>query len=449
MPPGASMLMKGLGMRGTDRHIKNLNRRRGDLDNFNRPRPFLHTRDGGNHPMPLGDHGNGNFGFPPYMTDEDIALVGTRYLDRHQATSAGVPDSYVWRRFEHERSVWRRLGYVSPYKDIRGRAARDEREFGLWLRWHPGREELKRRLREEVSQRYVWPCNRIYDDLQQRSSLTGALKNSGFRYDQDLYRQRRVATSHKRPPHRQNRFIDIRDPRYRPPYPEYDMNRIQRRTDRPPFQTISGRRDRHPTRHPAATTFPIPRPTRRPPNPIHGIPGNGVRQGPFTQPIRGFYLPTRHRRPHPTIYPDLDPRKRHRDLFVPRYHRPHRQYVNQEDEDDLEEEEGDLSSQHSTGSFIRRPPSPRIVYQVPTPHHGRPLRHDRHETYTDDEDEEDDEDAEELFRRGGGYVGHRRASFGLRYDAGGRFKRESGGYRQRGGLEYGFSGDEGDIYGYE
>ena len=444
------MLMKGLGMRGTVRHIKILNRSRGDLDNFNRPKPFLQTRDGGNHPMPLGVHGNGNFGFPPYMTDEDIALVGTRNLERHQGTSAGVPDSYAWLLFEHERSFWRRLGYVSPYKDIRGRAARDEREFDLWLHWLPDRAELKRRMKEDYNRRYVWPCNRIYNDSQQRSRLTGEFGNGAFRYNQDPYRrQRRVATSHKRPPHRQHRFIDIRDPRYRPPYPEYDMNKMQRGAGRPPFQTIPGRRDRHPHRHPAATTFPVPKATRHPPNLVYGVPGNSTRQAPITQPVRGFYLPTRHRRPHTHIYPDPDPRTRHRDLFVPRSHRPHRRYQNQQDEDDLEEEEEeDLSSQQSIGSFIRRPPSPRIVYPVPPPYHGRPLRHDRHETYTDDEGEEDDEDAEELFRRGGGYMGHRRESFALGHDGGGRFRRGPGGYRQRGGLEYGFSGDEGDIYGY-
>ena len=172
MPPGASMLMKGLGMRGTDRHIKNLSRSRGDLDPFNRPKPFLHNRDGGNHPMPVGVHGNGSLVFAPYMTDEEIALVGTRYLESHQGTPLGVPDSYVWLLFEHQRSHWRRLGYLSPYKDFRGRAARDELEFELWLYWHPDRAELKRMMNDEYGRRYVWPCNRIYNDLQQRSRLT-------------------------------------------------------------------------------------------------------------------------------------------------------------------------------------------------------------------------------------------------------------------------------------
>ena len=140
MPPGASLLMRGLGMREIDRQHK---RGRTDLRKYDRPKTSSHDRHGGNYPVPLGVHGNRNIEFPPYMTDEDIALLGDRYIDRYDGSLGGLSDDYVWRRFEFDRSQLRRQGHISPYKHVRSREARDRLEFQDWLRSQPDREMLE------------------------------------------------------------------------------------------------------------------------------------------------------------------------------------------------------------------------------------------------------------------------------------------------------------------
>ena len=147
MPPGASLLMRGLGMRELDKHIKNEKRRRGDFDKFNRPKPLVHTRDG-------------NLDFPPYMTDEDIALLGTRSVDPSHGSLGGLSDDYVWNLFVWERWLQRRQGIVSPFRHVRGRKAREDREFRHWLRTYHDREELERRA-IYYDQRYVGADDRI------------------------------------------------------------------------------------------------------------------------------------------------------------------------------------------------------------------------------------------------------------------------------------------------
>ena len=144
MPPGASLLMRGLGMREMDRNIKNNKRGRKDFDKYDRPKPLSHNRHGGDYPIPPGIHDNRNIDFAPYMTDEEIALLGGRYLDRHQGSLGGLSDDPVWRLFEWERSQQRRQGYISPFKNVQGRKARERLEFEDWLRSRPDREELER-----------------------------------------------------------------------------------------------------------------------------------------------------------------------------------------------------------------------------------------------------------------------------------------------------------------
>ena len=418
--------MRGLGMRDTERYIKNKHRGREDIDNYNRPKPLLLNGDGGIYPMPGGVRGNGKFKISPYMMDEDMALVGTNYLDAHQGVLGGLKGDYVWRLFEYERSQWPRQGFISPFRGHRGRATRDEREFELWLQWHPNRGALEEKMDGDYGRGYVRPPNRIDNDLRKFSKLSGELGHSGFGFDQEPYRPRRGRTGYKRPPHRQRGFIDIRDPRYRPPYPDHGTNGIHRGTHRPPFETLTGRRGRHPRRYPPPRIFPDARSAFRPSHPMFGVPGHGMRRGSLGQPVEDYYPPTG-RRTHPRLYAGFDPRSQGRDLFVPRVPRtrhPHHHLPDEEDEVEFEEE--DNGSQHS---FIRRPP----------PFHSPTLRPGRYETYVDDEDED------ELFGRRGENLGRGRDSFGVGGQRG-MFGYGNRGYG-RGEVDYGFSGDEDDVYG--
>ena len=161
MPPGASLLMRGLGMRELDRQIKDQKRGRRNLDKYDRPKAVSHNRHGGNYAIPLGGHGNGDIEFPPYMTDEEIALLSRRYLDGHHGSLGGLSDDYVWRLFEWDRSRQRRQGYISPFTNIRGREARERMEFEDWLRSHPHREILEAIRARDHNQGYVGPDNHI------------------------------------------------------------------------------------------------------------------------------------------------------------------------------------------------------------------------------------------------------------------------------------------------
>lgn len=147
MPPGASLLMRGLGMRDTERYIKNKKPGRGDLGNFNRPRPFLPDGDGGIYPMPLGAHGN---------RDEDIALLPARYLDGHQGSLGGLSDNYGQSLFEYERSRARRQGrWTSRFRGVRPRSKKDLLEFQDWLSRRPDRDHLEAGMARDASRGYV------------------------------------------------------------------------------------------------------------------------------------------------------------------------------------------------------------------------------------------------------------------------------------------------------
>ena len=148
-------------MREIDKHIKNQKRGRRDLDKYDRPKASSHNRHGGYYPTPLGVHGNRNFEFPPDMTDEDIALLGSRYLEGHHGSLGGLSDEYVWRLFEWERSQQRRQGYISPFKNVRGRETRRRMEFEDWLRSHPDRERLEAIRARDHNQGCVGPDNHI------------------------------------------------------------------------------------------------------------------------------------------------------------------------------------------------------------------------------------------------------------------------------------------------
>lgn len=415
MPPGANLLMRGLGMRTTEKHIKNKKRGRGDLDDYNRPSPMLRDGDGGIYPMPLGAHGNGDFEFPPYMTDEEIALLPARYLDGHQGSLGGLSDDYVWSLFEYERSQSRRQGHPSRYGHVQGRKVRDNLEFEEWLRNHRDREKLENIMARDHGREYVSPINNICNDSQPRSRLTSESGDSRFIYDWEPDSRRRGDRSHKRPQSHRHGFFDIGNPGQRQPHPGYEMHGVPRGGRRPPLGAFPDYRDLHPHRHPATGAVHTPRGSGRRPNHAHGSPGNHARHVPFDRPLGEFRLP-KHARSHHPNYPDFDPRSRRRN-----HHQfpPHGANDQDEHQPDLDlEEHDDASSLGSTHSFIRRPPSPRIVYSHLPPYYGNPLHHD------------DEDGVDRLFGR----RGDRRDGGHVRFGPGPR-------RRGRGG-DVGFSGDE-------
>ena len=162
MPPGASLFMRGLGMREIDRHIKNQKRGRRDLDKYDRPKSFSHNQHGGgSYPTPLGAHANGNNEFSPYMTEEDFALLGSRDLDGYNGSLGGLSDDYLWRLFEWERPLLRREGHTTDVRNVRGREARNHLEFEHWLRTHPHRERLEAIRARDHDRGCVGPDNHI------------------------------------------------------------------------------------------------------------------------------------------------------------------------------------------------------------------------------------------------------------------------------------------------
>lgn len=162
MPLGASLLMKGLGMRATEKHIKNKKRDREDLERFNRPKPFFHDGHGGIYPIPLGAHGNGDFQYPPHMTEEEIALLNAGQFGGFQGSLGGLSDNYAQRRFEYERSQAQRQGqWHSRFRGVRSRSKRDKKEFDEWLSSHSDREFLEQMIARDASRGYVSPDNTL------------------------------------------------------------------------------------------------------------------------------------------------------------------------------------------------------------------------------------------------------------------------------------------------
>ena len=440
MPPGASLLMRGLGMRGTDKYIKDQQRGRKVTGNYNRPKVFQHHGD--NYPVdPRELYGDEPFQLPPGYAKYNTALVTGKYLDDSRRKSEGLSKDYIWRLFEYNRSQWPLYGFISPHKHDRGRARRDEQEFRLWHHWHPVREKLQEIMNEEADEEYDSPYDRIDNDAQLRGVLPGPDRYLARRRYQQPYGQRRGAVSHNRPRHHQRGLVDHRNPIYRPPYPGFDTDLIQRGTERRPQGPHGIRREKNPRQHPPTRRLQGPRGTGHPQHPPYGILGNGMQQGRFGQPP-GDYYPTRPNRGNHVLFDHYDILDDNGPFFVPRrehpHHRPHA--LHEEDED---EDEEDTMSQHSTGSYVRRL-SPEIVYPVPAPYHGRPLghhsrRHGRHEDNIDDEDDED-----ELFLGRRGNMGRRGGVYGLGRE-GGRIRVGPRGY-DREDLGYVFSGDEDDLH---
>ena len=392
MPPGASILMRGLGMRGTSRYIKNKKRGTENPGAYDRPTVLNHDGDGDSYSVPPGFRGDGQFGFPPYTPDEGTTMASKKSL----RSSEGLSEDYVWRLFEHERSKWARQGFISPYKDYRSRAARDDLEFRLWRHWHPEREKIKKWMNEEDDKRYGRPHDPINNDPRSYGGLPGGYGYDDRGHDQEPYRQRRGAVNYKRPSHHRRGLVDHRDPRNCPPYP--------------PARTTQGPRD-----------------TRSPPYPE--------------------YVPTRGQG-HSRVYAEYDPRGEEIPAFFPRDLRHHRHGPDYEAYEDKENE--DTESQQSLQSFIRdrdrrrRPLSPQIIYPRAPPYYGRRLghrrRHGRHENNIDEEL------ANELFRGRGAYMDHGRHAYGIERE-GGRFGMGRRNYEDE-RLDYGFSAGEDDGIGF-
>ncbi|CAF9911744.1 hypothetical protein IMSHALPRED_010562 [Imshaugia aleurites] len=182
--------------------------------------------------------------------------------------------------------------------------------------------------------------------------------------------------------------------------------------------------------------FPISE--RFPPNSQPGISplrGNGGRQGPSRHRGGDHLRPPRPGR-RPRIFDDYNTRDAGRPFL------PNRAFPGREEDEDEEDEE-DFRSQSSNHSFVRTRLSPDIVYPLPPPYHGRPLRTTRRAGRYDHDTDGEDEDVDEHFRRRGAHMGRRRASFGLgreRFLGGGRRDYEDD------GLGHTFGGDEDDVF---
>lgn len=438
MPPGAAILMRGLGMRGTGRYIKNRKRGSKESGAYDRPKVFWHDGDGDNCPVPPQFSGDERFGIPPYITDGDTALATFKYLENPSRSSGGLPEDYLWRLFEYERSQWARQGFISPYKKYRDRAARDVLEFTLWRHWHPNQEDVEVGMNEDDDQRYGRPHDFINDEPQPYGRLPRGHGYDDHRPDQEQYRQRRSAASYNRPPYRKRGRVDHRDPRNCPPYPRYGINQVRRGAHRPPLERFEVRRDRHQRRYSTPGGFQGPK--GRTPYSEYDIPRNRAQQRPFGPPIRDYCVPARERGGS-RVYGGYEPQREEIPAFIPpdlrRY--PHGlDYEHDEDED--EEEAG---SQYSNQSFVRnrrhrhrRPPSPRIIYESLPPYYGRPRGHGRHE------DDIDDEFVDGLFHGRGAHMGRGRRPYSIGREAG-RFRMGRRSYDDE-GLDYGFSGDEDD-----
>lgn len=437
------MLMRGLGMRDTNRYIKDQKRGRKDIDNFNRPKFFSH--DGKNYRvLPSELHGDKHYKIPHAYHDPTTALVMRKYLEDPQRSFAGLSESYVWRQFEYERSQWPLRNFTSPYKNDRGRTKRDEHEFILWHHHHPFRQEIEERMDEELEEGCDRPYDRILHKMQLRGGLPGGNLHVIPRNYQEPYRQRRSGAIYNRPGHRQRGSVDYRDPIFRPPYPSDDTNPVQRTTQRAAHGPHEGRSNRHPQLFSTGRRSHGPRGAAHSRYPVMEIPGNSAGGGRFGQPPRDPYV-SRFTRGNPMIFNDPTFLDDALPTFLPRRgdpHRHHDHHLHDEDED-----EDDFTSQHSTGSYVRHP-SPQIIYPAPAPYHGRALRHSHrrrhghHEDYADDDDDDDDEHF--LGRRG--HMGGRRGLFSLGRD-GGRGIRVGLGGHGREDLEYGYSGDEDDLLG--
>ena len=437
------MLMKGLGMREIDRYIKDEQKGRNYSGKYNRPKFFSHN--GINYPLPPELYNDK----PYHIHDYEDYGVTQKYLDEPGRSSEGLAKNPLTRQFEHDRSQWPRQGFTSPFKDVRGRALRDEGEFKLWCYWHPHRERIEEIMDDEFDEGYNREYNHIGGNRRQRSRPPGIIRNAHRKVSLEPHRQRRDLAIYNRPSHRQHGSIDIRDPKNRPPYPTSGINSIQIGTADLPSSIHQRARGRHPQRYPAGIRVPGSRDTNHPPHPAYGIRGGygepPGRLSPHIMDNRRHRL--RGRRPL-MCDDDYEIQDEGRPEFVypgihrhPALHRHHPFTTDDEDEEDTH-------SHHSTRSYQRhrRGLSPRIVYSSLPPYYGRHLGHSRrtdpHEFVIDAEDEDDNE----LLRRSGRYVRPGRGHYGIGSE------RERGCVRvgRRGydgdDLDYEFSGDEGEFF---
>ena len=415
--------------------------------NYNRPKYFFHN--GVNYPVPPELHNDK----PYHVHDYEDYGVTQKYLDEPGRSSEGLAKNTVTRQFEYDRSQWPRQGFISPFKDVRGRALRDEGEFKLWRYWHPHQERIEELMDREFDEGYNREYNHIGGNPRQRGRPPRIIGNAHRKVRLEPHRQRRDLAIYDRPSHRQHGSIDIRDPKNRPPYPTSGMNSIQIGKADLPSSIYQHARGRHPQRYPAGIRVPGSRETNRAPHPAYETRGGyGEPPGRLSPHIidnRGHTL--RGRRPL-NYDDDYEFQDEGRPEFIhpgisrhPTLH-GHHPFTNDDDDD---EDKDDTHSHHSTGSYQRhrRGLSPHIVYPPFHPYHGRPLGHSRridpHEFVIDHENEYEDE----LFRRSGRYVRPRRGHYGI------GIGREGGPVRvgRRGydgdDLDYGFSGDEDEIFG--
>ena len=423
------MLMKGLGMREMDRYIKDEKKGRNYSGNYNRPKFFFHN--GINYPVPPELYND-----KPYQIIDYEDYVTQEYLAEPGRSFEGLAENPILRQFEYDRSQWSRQGFISPFKDVRGRALRDEGEFKLWRYWHPHRERIEEIMDRQFDEGYNKEYNLIGGNPRQRGRPPGIMGQAHRKARVEPHRQRRDFATYNRPSHRQHGLIDIRDPKNCPPYPTSGINSIQIAPEGLPSSTYQHPRGRHPQRYPAGIRVPGTRDINRAPHPVYGSRGGygepPRRPGPHIGDNRRHGL----ERERPLIYDDgYETQDEWRPEFIhPGIHR-HYPFTNDDDDDD---DEHDIHSHHSTGSYQRHPrgPSPRIIYSPLAPYYGRPLGHSRrihrHDLEIDDEDEYEDE----LFRRSGRYGRPRRGHYDI-------------GIGRRGydgdDLDYGFSGDEDEF----
>ena len=415
-------------MREIDRHIKDGKKGRNYSGECDRPKWFF--SDGVNHPIP-----------PEFYSDKPCtripvddygmqSLATRKYLDDPGRSSQGLNEDRVWQMFEHDRSQWPSLGYISPYKNHPGRKRRDDQEFVLWRHWNKGR--VARLMDQDFDEEPDWPY-----DYAVRGKPPGVSEYAHRRDARMPYQTRRRPRVYNRPQY-QRGPIDYRDPKYRPPVPPNAMNSIPRATNRLPSSLYQNISSRHSHRHPADIRLPNPR-TNRASHPAYGIRGYGEplgQLGPHTVDNRGH----RQRRGNPFIYDD-ELQDEERTEFItrhpslhrqPRIRRPHHFL-----DDGEEEDEEDTRSHFSTGSYDRVPP--QIVYPPIPPYYGRPLDHDP-------EFELDDEDEDELFRPNGEYLHSKRGPYGIGIGREGRRVRAGRRGYDREDLDYEFSGDEDDFF---
>ena len=429
------MLMKGLGMREIDRYIKDEKKGRNHSGNHDRPKYFLHNGD--NHPVPPHLHGDKPYKIPDYeYYGIELDPVTRKYLDEPGRSSEGLARNRITRRFEYDRSQWPRLGFISPAKEVRGRALRDEQEFKLWRYWHPRREVIEEMMDEDFDGGYNREYIRVGGNPRQRGRPPGIIEQAHRKGRVEPHRPHRAFATYDRPSHRQQGLIDITDPRNRPPYPSSGINSIQIAPEGLPNSIYQRARGRHPQRYPAGVRVPGFRDTLRAPHPAYETRGGygepSGRPGPHVhmRDNHGHRLGRRNPLIYDNVYETQDegrPEFNHPDIH------PHYPFTN----DDEDEDEHDTHSHHSTGSYQRhrRGLSPDYVYPQLPPYYGRPLGHSRRNNRHELEFVDENEFEDELFS--GRYVRPRRGYHGI-------------GIGRRGydgdDLNYGFSGDDDEFF---